>query len=153
MAIEIERKFLVTSTAHLHPAQGFALRQGYVCITPGAVARVRVRGAQAFLTIKGKTQGISRSEFEYPIPVADAQQMLDELCPSVVSKTRFLVEHAGHTWEVDVFDGENEGLVVAEIELDAPDENFERPEWVGQEVSDDVRYFNAYLSQHPYTSW
>lgn len=153
MAIEIERKFLVNSTTHLHNATSFALRQGYVSITPEAVTRVRIKGDQGFLTIKGKTQGITRAEFEYPIPVEDAQQMLDQLCPNIVSKTRFLVEHQGHTWEVDVFDGDNEGLVVAEIELESQEQAFERPAWVGQEVSDDVRYFNAYLSRHPYTSW
>lgn len=153
MAIEIERKFLVTSTDHLRPEQGHILRQGYVHISEESVTRVRVKGEQGILTIKGRTEGIARAEFEYTIPLDDALQMLQQLCPDVVSKTRYVVPHGDHVWEVDVFDGANEGLVVAEIELGSADEAFELPQWVGQEVSRDVRYFNAYLSHTPYTSW
>ena len=106
------------------------------------------------LTIKGLTVGTTRAEYEYPIPVDDANQMLDTLCEQpVIDKTRFIVEHNGMTWEIDEFDGANAGLIVAEVELDSEDQTIELPEWIGDEVSHDPRYFNANLIAHPYTEW
>ncbi|WP_462320597.1 CYTH domain-containing protein [Halochromatium sp.] len=155
MATEIERKFLVRhdgwrkqllSTTHL--------MQGYLASTPTLTVRVRLEGDQGRLTIKGATQGISRSEYEYPIPPEDAQRMLDELAETaIIDKTRHRVRCCGHVWEVDLFAGDNEGLVLAEVELGAEDEDFERPSWLGDEVSDDPRYYNANLARHPFKDW
>ena len=154
MSLEIERKFLVIdpSVVHGHPSE--RLVQAYIAATDRATVRIRIAGEQAWLTLKGATKGISRRELEYPIPVADAELCLAELCADgVVSKTRYRIPHAGHVWEVDVFDGTNAGLVLAEIELTAADEEFERPPWVGKEVSGDPRYFNSQLAEHPFSLW
>lgn len=155
MPIEIERKFLVKPELWLTVNKGTGQQyvQGYLLTEPGKTIRVRIGGDQGFLTIKGATKGISRSEFEYEIPVAEAEQLLKQFCAALVAKTRYLIEHKGKHWEVDVFAGDNEGLVVAEIELAAEDEAFELPDWVDQEVSDDERYYNAYLSAKPYKTW
>jgi adenylate cyclase len=154
MSLEIERKFLVADRAVVAGRQGERLVQAYIAATPRATVRVRIAGGEAWLTLKGATKGISRREFEYPIPVADAELCLAELCAEgVVSKTRHRIPHAGHVWEVDVFDGANAGLVLAEIELSAPDEAFERPPWLGEEVSGDPRYFNSHLAERPFGSW
>ena len=154
MTHEIERKFLVRDPRCLEGIAGERLVQGYIANTHRAVVRVRVSGDSAWLTIKGRTVGIVRREFEYPIPLADADVMIAELCDGpVVSKQRYHVEHGGHTWEVDVFEGANAGLVVAEIELDREDEAFERPDWLGEEVSHDPRYLNVSLATHPYCEW
>ena len=154
MAREVERKFLVTG-AHWKPgAPGVEMRQGYLSTVKERTVRVRTEGARAVLTIKGLTVGVSRLEFEYEIPLADANRMLDELCERpLVEKTRYRVAAGRHTWEIDEFHGENAGLVVAEIELASSDEPFERPAWVGKEVSDDPRYFNANLIARPYRTW
>ena len=153
MGIEIERKFLVGNDAWKAFAdEGRVCRQGYLCSGDGKTVRVRTMGGQAFLTIKGPTQGISRTEFEYGIPVADAEVLL-ALCGSLVEKTRFLVAHAGMQWELDVFSGENAGLVMAEIELETEDQEIDLPGWVGEEVSGDARYYNASLAKHPFSSW
>jgi CYTH domain-containing protein len=128
--------------------------QGYLTSQPGRTVRVRVAGDQGWLTIKGPSEGVSRAEYEYPVPVADALEMLDTLCERPqIEKTRYLVPFAGNTWEVDEFHGDNEGLVVAELELDSADQRFESPPWLGREVSDDVRYFNSHLARHPYSRW
>lgn len=155
MGTEIERKFLVNRTAwHPDPARGTRYRQGYLSSEPGSTVRVRIAGDRGFLTIKGATRGIERDEFEYPIPLADAEQLLDHLCPHpLIEKTRYRVPSDGLTWEVDVFEGENTGLIVAEIELPTSESSFTRPPWIGREVSDDPRYFNAALSRHPYSRW
>lgn len=154
MSMEIERKFLVADTAVLQGLRGERMLQAYIAATDRATVRVRIAGDHAWLTLKGATTGISRREFEYPVPVADAALCLAELCgDGVVSKTRYRVPHAGHVWEVDVFDGANAGLVVAEIELSAADEVFERPAWLGEEVSGDPRYANSQLAVRPYGSW
>ncbi|MDF2188932.1 CYTH domain-containing protein [Paraflavitalea sp. CAU 1676] len=155
MTTEIERKFLVKPELWLTVNKGTGKQyvQGYLLTEPGKTIRVRIGGDQGFLTIKGATKGISRSEFEYEIPVADAEQLLKQFCAALVAKTRYEIEHKGKHWEVDVFAGDNEGLVVAEIELAAEDEAFELPDWVDQEVSDDERYYNAYLSARPYKTW
>lgn len=155
MAIEIERKFLVrTDRWHPDPAQGSRYRQGYLSIGPDLVVRVRTVEGQGYLTVKGGTTGISRLEFEYPIPGADAETMLDRLCPApLIDKTRYRVPFEGLTWEVDVFEGENAGLVLAEVELPAADTPVTPPPWVGEEVSEDPRYYNAYLARHPFKQW
>ncbi|MBK6585318.1 MAG: CYTH domain-containing protein [Gammaproteobacteria bacterium] len=154
MAIEIERKFLVADTAFLAGLEGECLVQGYIASGGSATVRVRRCGELAWLTLKGRSVGISRSEFEYPIPPADAERMLAELCAEpVISKTRYRVPCGDHLWEVDVFDGANTGLVVAEIELTREDEAFAAPAWLGAEVSGDPRYFNSRLAEHPYRNW
>lgn len=154
MAIEIERKFLLTDDSWRDAVgEGVRMSQGYLSKQRGRTVRVRVAGEQAWLTIKGESKGISRAEFEYDIPLAEAVQLL-ELCePSVIDKTRYEVPFAGHVWEVDVFHGENEGLVVAEIELADENEPFEKPPWVGEDVSDDRRYANSVLSVTPFQNW
>lgn len=155
MAIEIERKFLVTSDAFKAEAERFQpYRQGYMIGSEKASVRVRISGDQARLNIKSATLGVTRQEYEYPIPVEDAQRILDDLCEKpLVEKVRYYVRHGAHLWEVDVFEGDNAGLVVAEIELDAVDEPFEQPVWLGEEVSDDARYYNSNLGKHPYKDW
>jgi adenylate cyclase len=154
MAVEIERKFLLTNDSWREIAEkGTRMSQGYLSRQRGRTVRVRVAGEQAWLTIKGESQGISRAEFEYAIPVAEAEQLL-ELCePSVIDKTRYAVPFGGHVWEVDVFHGENEGLFVAEIELADENESFEKPTWVGEDVSEDRRYANSVLSVTPFKAW
>jgi adenylate cyclase len=155
MATEIERKFLVTSDAWRTRARDpMPMRQGYLPGMDGASVRVRVAGDRAWLNIKGATLAVTRHEFEYPIPIADAQDLLSHLCARpLVEKTRYHVDHGGHVWEVDVFEGENSGLVVAEVELDSAEEPFDRPPWVGEEVSHDPRYYNVSLVKHPYRDW
>lgn len=155
MAREIERKFLVKRDAWTHdPSQGTLYRQGYLSADPGRVVRVRIAGDDAYLTIKGITAGIERREFEYAIPVADATTLLDELClQPLIEKTRYHVSFRGHVWDVDEFHGENDGLIIAEIELPRASATFEKPPWVGEEVSSDPRYFNSNLARHPYSRW
>ena len=154
MGVEIERKFLVDETKLPTLQNGYTIKQGYIQTVDHTTVRIRISGKEAFLTIKGKSEGATRLEFEYPIPVSDAQEMLTNLChASRVEKTRYFVEHEGHTWEVDVFEGSNQGLLIAEIELESEAEVFSLPEWVSEEVTEDVRYFNANLVENPYTSW
>ena len=153
MATEIERKFLVSDTAFLEKSEGEYLSQGYLSHTPESVVRVRIRGDEAFLTVKGITKGASRLEFEYPVPREDAKEML-ALCPEgKIEKTRHEIPLGKHVWEVDVFHGDNDGLIVAEIELGGEDEAFEKPDWLGEEVTGDPRYYNSNLSQTPFKSW
>lgn len=154
MAVEIERKFLTRGVDFLANQEGERLTQGYLSHDPRATVRLRVQGDHAWLTIKGKSHGASRSEFEYPIPTADAHAMLDEMCPEgVIDKTRYRVRVGEHVWEVDEFHGDNQGLVVAEVELDSEDQPFERPPWLGEEVTGDPRYYNSALSRTPYGQW
>ncbi|MBK1722853.1 CYTH domain-containing protein [Thiocystis violacea] len=155
MAVEIERKFLVCSDSWRAAVEEEThILQGYLAEGSAATVRVRVRGDLAYLTIKGATQGISRLEFEYRIPVEDAEIMLRELAVSpVIEKVRYRVRRGRHLWDLDVFAGENAGLVMAEIELDAEEADFERPDWAGEEVSGDPRYFNVNLAQLPYRRW
>jgi adenylate cyclase len=155
MAIEIERKFLVIDERWREQAgPGVRLMQGYLVSTPRLTLRARLDGEQGRLTIKGATRGISRSEYEYAIPAADARAMMSELAETgIIDKLRYLVRCGAQTWEVDVFAGDNAGLVLAEIELQSEDEAFERPRWLGAEVSDDPRYFNANLARHPFKDW
>ncbi len=155
MASEIERKFLVRDDGwQRDAAPGVTIRQGYIGASEAASVRVRISGDQAWLNIKGATLGISRMEFEYPVPVADAEQILEALCiRPLIEKTRHLIDYAGHRWEVDVFEGDNHGLVVAEIELDSENERFEKPPWASEEVSMDPRYYNASLAKRPFSMW
>jgi CYTH domain-containing protein len=153
MATEIERKFLVEGDSWREHAMGTDIRQGYLCAEPERSVRIRRAGDQAWLTIKGATEGISRLEHEYPIPAEDADELLEICLPGKISKTRYRVNVGSHLWEIDEFYGDNAGLLVAEIELTSPDESFEKPGWLGKEVSDDARYYNASLIRHPYCRW
>lgn len=153
MAKEIERKFLVEGDAW-RTAEGQVYRQGYLNTDKERTVRVRTIGEQGYLTVKGITRGATRAEFEYLIPVGEADQMLDSLCEKpLIEKKRYKVQNQGHLWEIDEFSGVNEGLILAEIELGSEDEPFARPPWLGEEVTDDPRYFNANLVDHPYSEW
>lgn len=153
MATEIERKFLVTSDAWRDGQSGVLLQQGYLSRDPDRTVRVRIAGEAAFLTIKGRSKGLTRSEFEYPLPLDEARELLALCLPPLIEKRRHEVPHGGHVWEIDEFFGDNAGLIVAELELPAEDTAFEAPPWLGREVSDDPRYFNSNLSQRPFTRW
>ncbi len=154
MAAEIERKFLVTGELWKAPGAGTRYRQGYLSSVKERTVRVRRVGNKGYLTVKGITAGAVRSEFEYEIPVADADALLNGLCEKpLIEKDRYRVRVGGHTWEIDEFRGENQGLVVAEVELQREDEPFEKPGWIAAEVTDDPRYFNANLGKHPYATW
>ena len=155
MATEIERKVLVKGDFSGQVTDSLRIVQGYICSQPGRTVRVRIRGEEGFLTIKGASdeKGLSRYEFEQKIPLADAEELLKLCEPGVIDKVRNLIPAGRHTWEVDVFHGDNEGLVLAEIELDSEEEAFEQPEWLGQEVSGDRRYYNSMLTKHPFTEW
>ena len=149
MGIEIERKFLVADDSVLAGLSGLVIRQGYLSRVPERTVRIRRKGDRGFVTIKGANTGATRSEWEYEIPPADADQMLDLCEAPVLDKTRYTIEVAGRTWEVDVFRGANAGLVMAEVELESADADVAIPSWAGLEVTDDPRYYNANLSQHP----
>jgi len=155
MPLEIERKFLVkTDLWHPDPARGARYRQGYLSTEPARVVRVRVAGTSGFLTIKGKTVGSVRAEFEYAIPLVDAEAMLDHLCiRPLIEKVRYRELVGKYTWEIDVFEGDNAGLIVAEIELPSARAKFDRPPWAGAEVTKDPRYFNSSLAVHPFSQW
>ncbi len=155
MAREIERKFLVLNDEWRAAAgPGVRLRQGYLAITPHSVTRVRVHGDDAaFITVKSAEKGVSRDEYEYRIPVDDAVKMLRLCAYPVIDKTRFEVDVAGNTWEIDVFAGDNAGLIVAEIELPSEDATFKKPSWAGREVTQEDKYFNAALAIRPYKIW
>jgi CYTH domain-containing protein len=152
MAAEIERKFLVQGTAW---RQGTCRRlsQWYLNRDKERTVRVRIDGDKAFLTIKSVTRGASRAEFEYEIPVTDAEQLLKLSDGPILEKNRHVIVHDGFTWEVDEFLGDNAGLVVAEIELTSEDQAFSRPPWLGREVTHDSRYYNSNLAAHPYSEW
>jgi adenylate cyclase len=154
--LEIERKFLVTSEAFKKEA--FAqnrIAQGYLSAVPERTVRVRIKGDKGFLTIKGSSNesGLSRFEWEKEIPIAEAKELLKLCEKGVIDKTRFEVKMGNHIFEIDEFYGENEGLVIAEIELKSESESFEKPSWLGKEVTNDNRYYNSYLSQNPYKNW
>jgi adenylate cyclase len=153
MGLEIERKFLVRND-NWRTVEGTPFRQGYLSSNLHRVVRVRTMGERAVLTVKGLSIGAVRREFEYEVPLDDANDILDNLCERpLIEKTRYKVKIAGHTWEIDEFWGENFGLVVAELELQSVDEVFEKPDWLGEEVTDDPRYFNSNLVLRPYTTW
>lgn len=154
MGVEIERKFLVNSDAWRTLGEPVFFRQGYLSTHKERTVRVRIEGERAVLTIKGKNVGATRGEWEYPLPVAEAAELLDGLCEQpLIEKYRRKIAHGGHVWEVDEFLGVNAGLVVAEIELQSESELFDKPQWIAQEVTDDVRYLNSNLIKHPYSAW
>lgn len=152
--MEIERKFLVVSDQWRTLATGTLYRQGYIPTPDQRTVRVRIAGQQGYLTIKGKTQGIARSEFEYEIPVEDAAQLLDTICdPPLIEKYRYRIPLDGLVWEVDEFLGENKGLIIAEVELEDEAQAIALPGWIGQDVSGDLRYYNSNLAKHPFRCW
>ncbi len=154
MAKEIERKFLVSGDAWQHLARGVPYRQGYICSGKNQTVRIRIVENKGILTIKGATRGICRNEYEYPVPIDEATEMLEELCEKpIIVKKRYHIYVAGFTWEVDRFLNENQGLVIAEIELSSEDQTFDKPEWIGAEVTGITRYYNAALHQHPFCKW
>jgi len=155
MGIEIERKFLVDHKQwrQISKPEGIHYRQGYLATDAKTTVRIRVKDKHGYITIKGISKGISRSEYEYPIPAEDAIEMLDTLAESEVEKTRYRIHFEGHLWEVDEFLGDNEGLIMAEIELKDETETFVKPGWITQEVSDDDRYYNSNLSKNPFKNW
>lgn len=153
MALEIERKFLVIGTPWLNLPQGDLMRQGYLIANEQKVVRVRVEGQNALLTIKSGNQGLTRGEWEYPIPLSDATQLLTLCDAPLIEKYRYRILFENNLWELDVFMGANAGLVVAEIELQSEDQTFSKPAWVGAEVTHDKRYLNAHLQKNPYSEW
>lgn len=155
MGTEIEHKFLVASDSWRGQVRSSTrIVQGYLAHTDTATIRVRIRGEAAYLTLKGPSSGIARSEYEYEIPVADAEGLLAEMAQGpVVDKVRHLIDVGGFTWELDVFAGDNAGLVMAEVEVPSADTEFPLPDWAGAEVSDDSRYYNVNLAQNPYRNW
>ncbi len=154
MALEIERKYLIDLEKIGTLENGIRIKQGYLSTDKNAVVRVRVKNDKAYLTIKGANNGISRLEFEYEIPFDEANEMLDNLCKKpVIDKTRYIIKHDIHIWEIDVFYGDNEGLVVAEVELKDENEKINLPSWIKEEVTSDNRYFNSNLMKHPYKDW
>jgi len=155
MAKEIERKFLLSSDAWRNEVdRSERMVQGYLNDEGPVSVRARIVGPRAWLNLKSRTLGISRDEFEYEIPLADAERMLDHLTTGpVIDKTRHFVRHGGLLWEIDEFHGENDGLLVAEVELEHVDQPFDRPDWAGEEVSHDARYYNVSLVKMPYSQW
>ena len=152
MALEIERKYLVAGDFKPSEEKSVRIIQGYLSSVPERTVRVRVKGDKAFITVKGpgNESGASRFEWEREIPVPDAMELL-KLCESgIIDKTRYFVESGEHTFEVDEFHGDNEGLLLAEIELTSEDEDFDRPQWLGEEVTGDIRYYNSYITKHPF---
>ena len=154
MGIEIEKKFLLTGTEWKQLAVGTAYRQGYLNSVKERTVRVRTINDNGFLTVKGISVGATRLEYEYEIPLEDAQALLNELCEKpLIEKNRYKVDFGGFIWEIDEFFGENDGLIVAEIELESEDQTFDKPGWVGEEVTGDPRYFNSNLIKNPYSKW
>ena len=155
MGTEIEKKYLIVNDNWKENADdGIYMVQGYMGSNERSSIRIRINGDTANLNIKSKTIGIQRSEFEYPLPVDEAKEILETLCDRpYIEKTRFHVMHEGHEWEIDVFEGDNKGLIVAELELAATDEDFVLPNWAGDDVSDDPRYYNICLVTQPYKDW
>lgn len=154
MAVEIERKFLVNQDKWQPMDEGLLYCQGYIYTINGNTVRVRIAGNKGYLTLKSKAQNMTRSEFEYEIPVNDASEMLEILCDRpLIEKIRYKVLYNQLIWEVDQFLGENEGLILAEVELKSENQDIELPDWISLEVTHDQRYFNSYLAKHPYNQW
>ena len=154
MALEIERKYLIDLEKIGTLENGIRIKQGYLSTNKDAVVRVRVKNDKAYLTIKGSNSGIARLEYEYEIPLNEANEMLEKLCQKpVIDKTRYLIKHDIHTWEVDIFYGDNDGLVVAEVELSSEDEFINLPTWIKEEVTTDARYYNSNLMKLPFKDW
>lgn len=155
MATEIEHKFLVRDDRWRGQVERSVwIRQGYLTSNARCSVRVRVADDRGFLNLKSGTLGIRRSEYEYSIPLVEAEEILDTLCEKpLLEKTRHFLRYGEHLWEIDEFAGDNAGLIVAEVELDHPDESFARPDWLGEDVSHDLRYYNSQLARHPYRLW
>ena len=154
MATEIERKFKVTSHEYKQLAKPLYCKQGYLDTQNEPLVRVRIMGEKAYLTLKDKNEGIRRLEFEYEIPVLDAEELLSNFCSTtLIEKNRYILSIEEKIWEVDEFLGENFGLVIAEVELLSENDNFNKPSWIGQEVSHDTKYYNYKLVEHPYSKW
>jgi adenylate cyclase len=155
MGIEIERKFLVDQTKwqQQDKPEGTVMRQGYIVNRQDKTVRLRIAGDKAYLTFKSGTSGISRNEYEYEIAASEAAELFEQFVETGLEKTRYCISFKNKLWEIDVFAGDNDGLVVAEIELESEDEDFELPPWAGQEVSEDERYYNSSLSVNPYKNW
>ncbi len=154
MAIEIERKYLLANDEWRGLTQGTSYRQGYVCNQKDKTVRIRTDGVKGILTIKGEGNGLARAEYEYRIPLDDANEILDTMCDDPpIEKTRYCIEYQGFIWEVDEFHGANNGLLIAEVELESEDQHAPIPHWIGEEVTGELRYYNAYLVQHPYSTW
>lgn len=154
MPKEIERKFLVTDDSWRQSAKGVFYQQGYFPAADATTVRVRTAGDKGYLTIKGRRTGSIQPEYEYEIPFEEAEEMLSLLCRKpLIEKRRFKVEFHRHVWEIDEFEGENKGLILAEVELADEDEDVRLPAWIGKEVTDDHRYYNAYLVDHPFSEW
>ena len=155
MGYEIERKFLVDGDYKSKSFKAYPIKQGYLSLSGVSVVRVRLKGEKAYITVKSSVVSgtLKRNEWEYEIPKDDAEEMLKLCEESLIDKTRYLVKVGKHVFEVDEFNGDNEGLLIAEVELEHEDEHFEKPEWLGEEVTDNVRYYNSFLSIHPYNKW
>lgn len=154
MGYEIERKYLIRGDTWRKDASRSLYRQGYLCADPTRTVRVRHAGQNAWLTIKGQTTGAGRAEFEYEIPVADAEYMLDSLCVTpLIEKYRYTLIHSNLTWIIDEFKGDNSGLTIAEVELESEEQSVDKPDWVGKEVTGDPKYYNANLTRNPYKNW
>lgn len=153
--MEIERKYLVNTSRWegITKNPGEHIIQGYLHISPEKTIRVRIRNSKATLTVKGKSKGIAREEIEFSIPLVQAQQLLTQFCKHKVEKIRYTIPYKGKNWEIDSFLDENSGLIIAEIELESENEQIIPPQWVDREVSNDIRYYNAYLAEHPYKTW
>ncbi|MGQ5522249.1 CYTH domain-containing protein [Chitinimonas sp. PSY-7] len=153
MAKEIERRFKLKDDSWRGLVEGEWLKQGYLSVERERTVRVRIKGDDAWLTLKSNISNVSRHEFEYPIPLQDAETILAAMCPMLVEKKRYRIQRDGHLWEVDEFFGQNAGLVLAEIELNDESEAYVRPDWLGEEVTEDPRYTNAYLSKQAWPTW
>ena len=154
MGKEIERKFLIKNYSYRSLTSGILFRQGYISTDPERVIRIRIVGNSGFLTLKGLSKGAVRSEFEYEIPLSDAQELMSQMCAGpIIEKFRYTLEYEGMSWEIDEFSGDNEGLNIAEIELESEDQAFALPPWAGLEVTNDPRYYNANLVNTNYKTW
>lgn len=153
MATEIERKFLVDTTKWKPVDEGIRMTQAYLSVFPSPTVRIRIAGEKAYLTIKGPSKTLVRPEFEYEVPLTDANEILNLAVSESVEKIRYEQNYEGFLWEIDVFSGKNSGLVMAEIELESEYQNFSFPEWILEEVTEDERYYNSYLSHHPFQEW
>lgn len=151
MNVETEHKYLVRKDLWyaIHKPEGTSILQGYIFSDSSRTVRVRIYGDKGFLTIKGPAVAASRDEYEYEIPLSDAHSLLKNFCGHIIDKIRYRLDYKGNTWEIDEFFGENEGLVLAEIELKSPDQQYETPPWVGEDVTGDIRYTNSYLAENP----
>ncbi|XPV68468.1 MAG: CYTH domain-containing protein [Halarcobacter sp.] len=154
MGIEIERKYLIDKQKLINLKNGINIKQGYINTTDNTVVRLRIKGAKGFLTIKGENKGATRLEFEYEIPLEEANEMLEKLCSKpIIEKTRYEISYESHLWEVDIFYGDNEGLIIAEVELKDENETIILPPWIKKDVTGDIKYYNNQLMKNPYKNW